>query len=263
MDSLKDIRQTLLKMVHKANVSHIGSALSVVDILYVLYFKVANVSPNNINDSDRDIVILSKGHASVALYAVLYHKGFLTKEAIENYALDNGSLPCHIDKDKSQFFEVSTGSLGHGPSLGVGFALAKQMDNKSGRVFVVCGDGECNEGSVWESLMFASTHNLNNFVFIVDFNNLQGFGTTNEVINQQNLAERIGTFGFKTYTINGNDIEQLMNVLTEYSNKPIAIIANTIKGKGISFMENRLEWHYKSPNDEQLKIALSEIEKKY
>lgn len=263
MNHLKEIRQTMLKMTHKANVSHIGSALSVVDILYVLYFKVANISLNNINDPNRDIIILSKGHASVALYAVLYHKGYLTKETIENYALDDGSLPCHIDKDKSHFFEVSTGSLGHGASLGIGFALAKKMDNRLGKVFVICGDGECNEGSVWEALMFATTHRLNNYVLIVDFNKLQGFGNTNEVNNQQNIVERMATFGFETHEVNGNDIEQLTSILSKDSNKPIVIIANTIKGKGISFMENKLEWHYKSPNDEQLKIALMEIESKY
>ena len=175
MNQRKEIYKTLVKMIHKANVSHIGSALSVVDILYVLYFKVANISPSNIDDLNRDIIILSKGHASAALYAVLYHKGYLAKEMIENYALDNGSLPCHIDKEKSPFFEVSTGSLGHGSSLGIGFALAKKMDDKLGRVFIICGDGECNEGSVWESLMFVSMHKLNNFIFIVDFNKLQGF----------------------------------------------------------------------------------------
>lgn len=263
MDSIKDIRQTLIKMIHRANVSHIGSALSVVDILYVLYFRIANISQNNLKDSNRDIIILSKAHASVALYAVLYHKGYLTKEMIKNYALDNGSLPCHIDKDKSPFFEVSTGSLGHGSSLGVGFALAKKMDNKLGRVFVVCGDGECNEGSIWESLMFASTHNLNNFIFIVDFNKLQGFGRTNEVINQQNIAKRIATFGFETHIVDGHNIEQLTSILSKNSNKPMAIIANTTKGKGVSFMEDKLEWHYKSPNEEQLKIALLDIESNY
>ena len=263
MEKLKEIRQTIVEIVHNANVSHIASAMSVVDILYTLYFKIANISPENINDKNRDIIILSKGHASAALYSVLYHKGYLKKECIEQYSKDGGSLPCHIDKEKSPFFEASTGSLGHGASLGIGFALAKKMDNYSGRVFVICGDGECEEGSVWEALMFASTHQLNNFVFIVDYNKLQGFGATNTVINQSNLEERLKAFGFDTYSIDGNNIEELTLVLSTRSDKPIAIIANTIKGKGVSFMENKLEWHYKSPNDEQLKIALQEIEEKY
>lgn len=263
MKKLKEIRQTIIKMVHKANVSHIGAALSVVDILYTLYFKVANITPQNINDKNRDIIILSKGHASAALYSVLYHKGFLSKDLLDNYSIDGGSLPCHIDKEKSPFFEVSAGSLGHGASLGTGFALAKKMNNNSGRVFVICGDGECNEGSVWEALMFVSSNKLNNYVFIVDYNKFQGFGVTNEVINQQNLAQRLESFGFEIYYVDGNNIEQLEKVLTKKSDKPVAIIADTVKGKGVSFMENRLEWHYKSPNDEQLEIALQEIEEKY
>ena len=129
MEKLKEIRQTIVEIVHNANVSHIASAMSVVDILYTLYFKIANISPENINDKNRDIIILSKGHASAALYSVLYHKGYLKKECIEQYSKDGGSLPCHIDKEKSPFFEASTGSLGHGASLGIGFALAKKMDN--------------------------------------------------------------------------------------------------------------------------------------
>ena len=138
---LKEIRKTIIKMVHKACVSHVGAALSVVDILYTLYFDVANISKDNINSPDRDIIILSKGHSSAALYSVLYHKGLLSKEYIEKYSIDGGSLPCHIDKEKSPFFEVSSGSLGHGPSLGAGFALAKKIDKRAGRVFVICGDG--------------------------------------------------------------------------------------------------------------------------
>ncbi|RAI15901.1 MAG: transketolase [Candidatus Melainabacteria bacterium] len=260
MEDIKEIRKTILKIVNKANVSHIGSALSVVDILYSLYFKVANISFKNINNKNRDIIILSKGHSSAALYSVLYHRGFLGKDKIEKYSLDNGTLPCHIDREKSPFFEVSSGSLGHGASLGVGFALAKKIDKCSGRVFVICGDGECNEGSVWEALMFASSHKLNNFVFIVDYNKLQGFGKTNEIIDQSNLEDRIKTFGFQTYSIDGNNIKEVTETLLKTSDKPIAIVANTVKGKGVSFMENRLEWHYKSPNDEQLKEALKEIE---
>ena len=182
---------------------------------------------------------------------------------MDKYSKDAGSLPCHIDKEKSLFFEVSSGSLGHGPSLGVGFAQAKKIDKLNGRVFVICGDGECNEGSVWEALMYASSNKLNNFVFLVDYNKFQGFGATNEVINQKNIANRVESFGFETYIVDGNNIDELTEVLTKVSDKPIAIIADTIKGKGVSFMENKLEWHYKSPNDEQLAIAFKEIEDKY
>ena len=259
-EDLKEIKKNIIKMVHKANVSHIGSALSVVDILYTLYFKIANISKENIHDKNRDIIILSKGHASAALYSVLHQKGFISKEMIEKYSIENGCLPCHIDKEKSPFFEVAAGSLGHGPSLGIGFALAKKMDNLGGHVYVICGDGECNEGSVWEAVMFAATHKLNNFTIIVDFNNLQGFGEVNAVINQGNLIERFNSFGFDSFEADGHNIEQLEKYLSKKSEKPIAIIAKTVKGNGVSFMENKLEWHYKSPNDKELSIALSELE---
>lgn len=259
MDKLKELKRTLLQIVHAAGVSHIGAALSVVDLLYTLYFKVSNISTYNINDKNRDIIILSKGHASAALYSVLYHKGFLAKDTIEKYAKNNGSLPCHIDKEKSPFFEISSGSLGHGPSLAAGMALAKKIDNLKGHVYVICGDGECNEGSVWEAVMFAGTHKLNNLTLIIDYNRLQAFGETNNVINQENLCARFKVFGFDSYDIDGHDHEEIEMALKKRSDKPIAIIAHTIKGKGVSFMENSLAWHYKSTNDEELKRALSEI----
>ena len=263
MNKLKEIRKTIIKMVHKAKVSHVGAALSVVDILYVLYFKITNITKEDITSKNRDVVILSKGHSSAALYSVLYHRDLISEELIEKYSIDGGSLPCHIDKEKSPFFEVSSGSLGHGVSLGTGMALAKKIDKLGGTVYVICGDGECNEGSLWEGIMFASTQNLNNFVLIVDFNNFQGFGVTNDVIQQKNLSSRIEAFGFDTYVVDGHNLLELENVLKYKRNKPLAIIANTTKGKGVSFMENRLEWHYKSPNDEQLELALKEIEEKY
>lgn len=263
MKKLKEIRKTILEIVHSACVSHIGSAMSIVDILYVLYFKVANISKENIRDNNRDIIILSKGHASAALYAVLYHKGFIDKKMIDGYAKDNGTLPCHIDKTISPFFEISSGSLGHGLSIGAGMALAKKIDKNEGKVFVICGDGECNEGSIWEAIMFASSNKLNNLVLIIDFNNLQGFDYSNKIIIQDNLEKRCKSFGFDTITIDGNNIDDIEKALVMETKKPLAIIAKTVKGKGVSFMENRLEWHYKSPNEEQLKIAIQEIEGNY
>ena len=199
---------------------------------------------------------------------LLYHRGYLSQEAVDNYSLDNGSLPCHIDKDKSPFFEASTGSLGHGLSIGVGRALAKKMDTRSGTVYVICGDGEINEGSVWEAIMFAATYKLDNLTLIVDYNKLQAFGKTNEVISQTNLEERFKVFGWDSCSVDGHNLQVLEQVLRpdcklKTKDKPFVIIANTIKGKGVSFMENKLEWHYKSPNDEQLKLALQEIEDKY
>ena len=260
---LREIKQTMLKMVNKANVSHIGAALSIVDIVYSLYFNIANLTDKNVNDRNRDVIILSKGHSSASIYSVLYHKGYLDKSAIDNYSIDNGSLPCHVDKEKSPFFEVSTGSLGHGASVGIGMALAKKMDKLNGQVYVICGDGEINEGSVWEAVMFADTHKLNNLTLIIDYNKFQAFGPTNSVINQTNLVERFKAFGFDSFEIDGHDFEQIEKALKHRTDKPLAIIADTVKGKGVSFMEGKLEWHYKSPNDEQLAIALKEIEEKY
>ena len=254
---LKEIRKNIIKMVHKAGVSHVGAALSVVDILYVLYYKICNI---NITSPDRDVVILSKGHASAALYAVLYQKGFLTKEQLDDYAQDNGSLPCHIDKEKSPYFEISSGSLGHGLPVGLGMALAKRMDQRQGRVFVICGDGELNEGSVWEAIMFAGTQKLSNLVLIVDQNQWQGFGANEQIIDQRNLPQQLAAFGWDVKEIDGNNLPQIQQTLAVNSPKPLAVVAHTIKGKGVSFMENKLEWHYKSPTDEQLQVALAEIE---
>ena len=260
MKKLKEIKQTIIRLVHKAGVSHVGAALSVVDILYLLYFKIAHVD----NTPDRDVIILSKGHASAALYSVLYHKGLLSKEMLERYALDRGSLPCHIDKEKSVYFEASTGSLGHGLSIGLGMALAKRIDGQKGRIFVISGDGEMNEGSVWEAVEYAAAQHLSNLVLVVDFNQLQAFGTTQEVIAQTNLSQRLESFGFEAKEIDGHNFEQIEKALTYIPHdKPLAIIAHTVKGKGVSFMENRLEWHYKSPNDEQLATALAELEEHY
>lgn len=261
--TLREIKKTILQMVHKADVSHVGAALSIVDIIYTLYSKVANISKENVNDRNRDVIVLSKGHSSAALYSTLYHLGYLDKSQIDNYSIDGGSLPCHIDKEKSPFFEVSTGSLGHGASVATGMALAKKMDKLDGQVYVICGDGECNEGSVWEAIMFASTHKINNLTLIVDYNKLQAFGKTNDVIDQSNLAERFKVFGFDTKEIDGHNFDEITSALKYRSDKPIAIIAHTVKGKGISFMENRLEWHYKSPNDEQMELATAELEEKY
>lgn len=259
MKTLNQIRATIIRLVHKAQVSHVGAALSIVDILYMLYFKIANVE----HTPDRDVIILSKGHASAALYAVLYHKHLLDKAALEGYAGNEGTLPCHIDKEKSPYFEISSGSLGHGLSVGVGMALAKQLNRNKGRVFVICGDGEMNEGSIWEAVMFAGSRQLSNLVLIVDQNRLQAFAPNEEIIKQKNLSQQLQTFGFDVKDIDGHDLTQIEQALTYIpTGKPLAVVAHTIKGKGISFMENKLEWHYKSPNDEQFAAALEELGEK-
>ncbi|GAC41568.1 transketolase [Paenibacillus popilliae] len=253
------IRKSVIHMMHYSKSSHIGTCLSIVDILYVLYFKVMNIDPTNPKFVDRDKFILSKGHGGAALYATLAERGFFSKEFLDQYYINNGILPGHLDMEAVPGLEASSGSLGHGLSIGIGMAIANRQVNNKGNVFVLLGDGECNEGSVWEGVMLASTLHLTNLTAIVDYNKLQSFGKTNEVINQENMVQRWQAFGWEAVEVDGHNLQELEYAFRSPSSKPKVIIANTIKGKGVSFMENKLEWHYKSPNDDEVKIALQEI----
>lgn len=256
------LRKTILQMIHRAHVSHIGAAFSIIDVLYVLYFKIANVNAENVGDINRDRIILSKGHASAALYAVLAYKGLLPMDYLNTYAVNGGKLPCHIDKEISPGLDASTGSLGHGLGLACGLALASKADGLKNRIFVLLGDGECNEGSVWEAIMFAVAQKLTNLTIIIDKNNLQAFGYNKDIIKQDNLEKQFESFGCNVLSIDGHNLTQIENALKENTSKPKVIIANTVKGKGVSFMENRLEWHYKSPNDDEYKAAMKELDSK-
>lgn len=247
-------------MTHYSRSSHVGSCLSIVDILTVLYFRIMNVDPADPSKKHRDRFILSKGHGSAALYAILAEKGFFPKELLEKFYIDGGVLPGHLDRDSVPGIEVSSGSLGHGLSIGVGMSIASRQEKSPAQVYVLLGDGECNEGSVWEAVMLAATLKLGNLTAIVDFNKLQGFGRTNDVIDQTNMAERWRSFGWESYEVDGHDQEALAAVLKLPHSGPKAVIAHTIKGKGVSFMENRLEWHYKSPDSAQLNCAVSELD---
>ena len=259
-DICKSIRRDVAKMMHKAYSSHIGGCYSVTEILVALYFEILNIDPKNPRKDERDILLLSKAHSSPALYAVLSKKGFFPKENLDTYYQDGGKLPGHLDKEAVPGIEFSFGSLGHGLSVGVGMALANKRMNNSGRVFVILGDGECNEGSIWEAAMFAPHHNLSNLTVVIDYNKIQSFGSTNEVINQEPIFDKWKSFGWKVLEINGHDHDALIDAFNSpHENLPKLIIANTVKGKGVSFMENSLDWHYKSPNDEQLKLALKEL----
>jgi transketolase len=255
------IRESALSMVHKASASHIGSALSICDIVAVLYGSIMKVDPNNPKLEGRDRFILSKGHACVAVYAALYHKGFLTLDELDSYGADESWLMNHISH-KVSGVEFSTGALGHGLSFGVGKALAGKKQNSNWRTFVVLSDGEMDEGSNWEALMFASHHNLKNLTAIIDYNKLQSLDTVAATLNLEPLCEKIRAFGAHVIEVDGHDHAALNNALSIQSGyKPIVIIAHTVKGKGVSFMENRVEWHYKSPNAEEMSIALREINK--
>lgn len=254
------IKKWIVHMTHYSRSSHVGSCLSIADMLYVLYFKVMNVDPRDPMKRDRDRFILSKGHGSAALYATLAEKGFFSKDLLEKFYIDGGVLPGHLDKDSVPGIEVSSGSLGHGLSIGVGMSIANRQEKNPGQVYVLLGDGECNEGSVWEAVMLAATLKLGNMTALVDFNKLQGFGRTNDVIDQTNMAERWRSFGWEAYDVDGHNIEELTSVLNLPHNGPKAIIAHTVKGRGVSFMENRLEWHYKSPDAAQLTQAVDELD---
>ena len=259
----KEIRKGILLQHFLSKESHVASALSCADILTVLYFGILNVNPKNPTDPARDRFILSKGHAVAALYATLAEKGFFPKKELETFCQNGSMLPGHSTKDTAPGVEVSTGGLGHGLPMGVGMALAAKIDKKPHRVFVLIGNGECNEGSIWESAMFAAHHKLDNLVVIVDHNGQQGLGKSSDIINLEPLAEKWKAFGWKVLEIDGHDYNQLENNLkgsTFEKEKPMIIIAKTTKGKGVRFMEDDVLWHYRNPNEEQYKQALADLE---
>jgi transketolase len=259
MSEIKSIRKSILQMMAYSKSSHIGSCLSIVELLWTLYFKVLSIDAQNPADPQRDKFILSKGHASAALYATLAERGFFDKKLLNKFYIDNGVLPGHLDIEAVPGVEASTGSLGHGLSIGLGMAIANRLEGNPGKVFVLLGDGECNEGSVWEAVMLSSHLKLDNITAIIDFNRLQGFGRTSDIIDQSNMVERWKAFRWETYETDGHNTDSLEKIFRTTQKGPKAVIARTVKGKGVSFMEDRLEWHYKSPNEEELQQALHEL----
>lgn len=258
----RSIRSHTLKMVHRANASHVGSCFSMADILAVLYSSVLRVDPSNLEAEDRDRFILSKGHSTAILYAVLAEKGFFPLDWLDTYCQDGSKLTGHASHYVPGV-EASTGSLGHGLPIGCGMALAGKRENRSYRVFVMLSDGELDEGSNWEAFLFAPHHHLDNLTVIIDYNKIQSFGTVKDILDLDPLVDKFKAFNWAVREINGHnfaEIEAALNSLPLESNRPTCIIAHTIKGKGVSFMENQLAWHYKSPNQEQLEQAMSELE---
>jgi len=259
----KDIQKKILKMFFDSRTSHIGSSLSEVDILTILYFKILSIDPKNPTAEDRDRFLLSKGHGAAALYATLAQRGFFPESVLDTYCKNGGKLPGHSTRNCAAGVEVSTGSLGHGLPMGAGMALAGKRDEKNYRVFVLMSDGECDEGTTWETALFAAHHGLDNLIAIIDYNKLQALGRTNEVLNLEPLKEKWQSFGWKAREINGHNFSEIENTLSEVpfeKGKPSLVIANTIKGKGVSFMENKLEWHYKNLTQEDYEKALKELE---
>ena len=259
----KEIRAHALQMVSTAKASHIGGVLSIADILAVLYNDVLNVDARNPTWPSRDRFILSKGHCCTGVYAALAIRGFIDFEELKTYAQDGSRLMSHISH-KVPGVEFSTGSLGHGLPFGVGKALAAQRTQKPWRTFVLLSDGELDEGSNWEALMFASHHKLDNLVAIIDYNKLQSLGTVDSTLRIEPLAAKFAAFGWEVREVDGHDDAALHSALSSVpwlTDKPSILIANTTKGKGVSFMEKKVEWHYRSPNPAQLSEALAEIRK--
>lgn len=255
-----NVRRTILDIIHKTRSPHIGPSFSVVEILVALYFKFLNISPEDALNPERDRFILSKGHACPALYAVLAEKGFISENDLNGFAISGGTFEQHPTLDLKRGIEVSTGSLGHGLSIGTGMALAGKIDNKQYKVYVLLSDGELNEGSVWESVMFAGHHRLRNLVAIVDYNKIQALGCTKDIIDLDPLGEKWKSFGWDAQEIDGHNFEEIFNALNSLSSKkPNVLILHTIKGKGVSFMENQLLWHYHTPDDKEYELALKEL----
>ena len=257
------VRIDVAKINCRTRDSHIGGGYSAVDIMSVLYTKILHISRENLVDPDRNIFILSKGHIATTMFTVLAHAGLIPYEDLDKHLVNGEDYAGHVRKYTVPGVEMSAGSLGHGSCVGCGMAYAKRIQRYKGYVYVLMGDGECNEGSVWESVMFASRFQLSNLVLIVDRNHFQAYGSDEAVLNMGNLEEKFKSFGCRTVTIDGHDYKRIQDELEhgrdEFPGPPTVIIADTVKGKGISFMENRLEWHFKSPSEEQLKIILEEL----
>lgn len=257
-----NVRKEILDLIYRTRSPHIGPSLSIVEILIALYFKILSIDPQNPRWCARDRFILSKGHACPALYAVLLYKNLVRPEFLAGFAVDGGTLEHHPRRDLDIGIEVSTGSLGHGLSIGSGMALAAKHDDSAYRVFVLLGDGETNEGDVWESVMFASHHNLDNLIAIVDYNKIQALGRTREVLDLDPLVDKWRSFGWVGTEVDGHSFEQLLAAfegIPFQEGRPSVVIAHTIKGKGVSFMEDKPLWHYRCPDEQEYARALKEL----
>lgn len=251
-----------MEMSHHSKAAHLGSALSCVDVLVALYFGILNLEKTNCSHSKKDRFILSKGHAAAALYATLAFRELMDMELLDTYSQPGSCLEDHPGPRTIPGVEAATGSLGHGLSLGTGMALSDRIHKQENRVFVLISDGECNEGSVWEAAMFASGQNLNKITVIIDFNKWQATARSCEVLGIEPLIEKWQSFGFKTFEIDGHNMKQIVETFCEInkgSEKPCAIIAHTVKGKGVSFMEDDNNWHYRIPTLEEVMAAKREL----
>ena len=257
----RTVRAATVRMAHDGKTPHVGSALSAADLLVALYFHAMQIDPAA-PAADDDVFILSKGHGCMSYYATLAERGFFPASVLATYAQNGGELPEHPTPGRIPGVRVATGSLGHGLAIAAGMAHARALDDRAGRVFTLLSDGECNEGSVWEAAMFAAGRRLDRLVAIVDYNKLQAMGRSDEVTALAPLADKWRAFGWGTREIDGHDLSTIvatLDALPFEPGRPNAIVAHTVKGKGVSFMEDDLEWHYRPPNDDDLAKALAEL----
>ena len=259
------IRRNGLEMTHISHGSHIGSVLSVAEIIAVLYSSVLNVDPGQPKKPDRDRLILSKGHAGSAVYAALAETGFFPVEQLKTHYANGSILSGHVSHKGVPGVEVSTGSLGHGLGVGTGMALGAKMDGAQWRTYVVLGDGECDEGSVWESALQAAQYKLDRLIAVVDYNHMQSLATVEDTLKLEPFEQKWKDFGWNAESVNGHDTDALTAAFARAkenagSRKPYVILAHTVKGKGISFMENNILWHYRTPQGEEYEAALKELE---
>jgi transketolase len=258
----RHIRVQAAHMIHRAKSSHLGSAFSMADLLAVLYTKILRIQPDRPDWPERDRFILSKGHACAALYVVLAERGFFPVTWLDDFCQDGSRLAGHATHLGIPGMEVSTGSLGHGLPIATGMALAGKRSGNAYRVFALLSDGECDEGSIWEAALFAPHHRLDNLIVIIDYNKIQSIGTVKEVLDLEPFAAKWQAFGWAVREIDGHNLEQIERVLTTVPSvpgKPTCIIAHTVKGKGVSFMENKLLWHYRAPDRDEMAKALAEL----
>jgi len=259
----KKIRINSLKMANSGGGSHIGSSLSIADILAVLYSHILKVNPKKPKLANRDRFILSKGHSGAAVYAVLSEMGFFSQSKLKTHYKNGSDLSGHVSHKGIPGVELSTGSLGHGINVGIGMAKAAKLDNLTYKVFVLLSDGECDEGTIWEGAMFAAHHKLDNLVVIIDYNKIQSLDTVANTLELEPFSDKWKSFGWSVVEVDGhnhNELKESFANIPKQKRTPTVFIANTIKGKGVSFMENSVLWHYRCPKGEEFKSALKELE---
>lgn len=257
----RETRRQILKMIVKANASHIAPSYSIVELLVYLYEKILRINPKKPNDQNRDKFILSKGWAVSGLYSILAHKGFFDKKLLDSYCVNGSKMIAMTTINNIPGIEATTGSIGHGLPIGAGMAMAMKLNEINRRVYVILGDGECDEGSIWETALIASHHKLNNLIVMIDYNKWQSFGRTNEVLNLEPLKSKWRAFNWQTTEINGHNFKEIDSAIKKChlsKDKPSIIIAHTVKGKGLSIIEDNNDYHYRTPREKELIVAKRE-----